>query len=63
MTRNSRDKLNAYHLSGSIGIAALLAFLGNSLPLFFLIAGVLVVTSLFTGEVRFPHKPKGKRSQ
>lgn len=59
MTRNSQDKLNAFHISGSIGIAALLAAICNSLPLFFIVAGALIGASLFTGEVR-PPKQRGQ---
>ena len=56
MTRTSRDKLNAVHLLGSIGIAALFAALAGSWPLFVIVAGALVGTSLFTGEIRPPRR-------
>ncbi|MBX3452780.1 MAG: hypothetical protein KF777_24805 [Planctomycetaceae bacterium] len=60
MTRNSQDKLNAFHVSGSVGIAAVLAAICNSLPLFFLVAGALIAASVFTGEVRLPKQRSGK---
>ena len=52
MTRTSRDKLNAVHLLGSIGLAAMFAALAGSWPLFVIVAAALVGTSLFTGEIR-----------
>ena len=60
MTRNSQDKLNAFHISGSIGIAAVMAAICNSLPLFFLVAGALIGASVFTGEIRLPKQRGGK---
>ena len=60
MTRSSRDKLNAFHMSGSIGIAAIVAAVCNSLPLFFFVAGGLIAASLFTGEVRLPKQRGGR---
>ena len=55
MTRTSRDKLNALHL-GSFGLAAILAVLAGSWPLFVIVAAALVGTSLFTGEIRPPKR-------
>lgn len=60
LTRNSQDKINAFHLSGSIGIAAILAAVCNSLPLFFIVAIALIGASLFTGEIRPPKQGRGK---
>ena len=62
MTFTSRDKLNATHLLGSIGIAAMFAALAGSWPLFVIVAGALVGTSLFTGEIR-PPKRHGHKSR
>ena len=56
MTRTSRDKLNAVHLLGSFGLAAMFAALAGSWPLFVIVAGALVGTSLFTGEIRPPRR-------
>ena len=56
MTRTSRDKLNALHLLGSFGLAAILAVLAGSWPLFVIVAAALVGTSLFTGEIRPPKR-------
>ena len=63
MTFTSRDKLNAMHLLGSIGIAAMFAALAGSWPLFIVVTVALVGTSLFTGEIRRPkrHSPRSRR--
>ena len=61
MTFTSRDKLNAVHFAGSIGIAAIFAALAGSWPLFIVVAAALVGTSLFTGEIRWDaSKPDGQ---
>ena len=52
MTRSSRDKINATHILGSIGIAAFFAAVAESWPLFFLVAGALIGASVVTGEIR-----------
>jgi hypothetical protein len=59
MTRNSRDKLNAMHLAGAIGVAAVIAAVTESWILFLLIAGGLIAASAATGELRLP--PKNRR--
>lgn len=56
MTYTSRDKLNSMHLLGSIGIAAIIAMLAKSWVLFVVIAGALVLTSLYSGEIRLPQR-------
>jgi|GEM_PF-754974 len=58
MTYNSKDKLNAFHLSGSVGVAALLGAMTGSWGLFVVVSAVLVGTSLLTGEIRLPNKNK-----
>jgi len=50
---SSRDKLNAVHLSGSIGVAAILSALTGSWILGVLIAAALIWTSIATGQIRF----------
>jgi FtsH-binding integral membrane protein len=52
VTFNSRDKLNALHLLGSIVIAAIFAALAGSWPLFIVVTAALVGCSLLTGEIR-----------
>ena len=52
MTFNSRDKLNAMHLMGSIGIAALVAAAAESWMLFVLVAAALIGASIATGQIR-----------
>jgi uncharacterized protein involved in exopolysaccharide biosynthesis len=56
MTRSSRDKLNSFHLVGSIGIAAIIAAWAGSWLLFLLVAAALIVAGLLTGEVRPPRR-------
>jgi len=56
VTRSSRDKLNSIHLLGAIGIAALLAVVAGSWPLFLFVAVALIVASIFTGEIRPPRR-------
>ena len=56
MTRTSRDKLNAAHMVGSIGVAALFAALADSWPLFVVIAASLVGASVVTGEIRLQRR-------
>lgn len=52
MTFNSRDKLNAAHLLGSVGIAAIFAAIAGSWPLFIVVTAALIGCSLLTGEIR-----------
>ncbi len=54
MNRTSKDKLNAMHLGGTIGVAALIGAIAESWVLFILVTAALIGASLFTGEIRPP---------
>lgn len=56
MTRSSRDKLNSFHLMGSIGIAATVAAVSGSWLLFLLVAVALITAAVISGEVRPPRR-------
>ncbi|MDB5340525.1 MAG: hypothetical protein JWN70_6144 [Planctomycetaceae bacterium] len=56
MTRSSRDKLNSFHLGGSIGIAAIVAAFSGSWLLFLLVAAALTGAAVISGEVRPPRR-------
>ena len=59
MTYNSKDKLNALHLTGSMGVSTLLGLLTESWMVFHVMSILLVSSSLLTGEIRLPdHRPK-----
>jgi len=49
---SSRDKLNAVHLCGSIGLATILAAITDSFVLGILVAVALIWTSIATGQIR-----------
>jgi len=57
LTYNCRDKINAFHITGRIGYAAIVA----GLPLFIITAGALIDTSLFAGEIRVPKRPLDRK--
>lgn len=57
MTYTSKDKLNAVHLVGSLGIAGFFAALAQSWPLFIVIAASLIAAALVTGQIR-PTRPR-----
>lgn len=52
MTFNARTRLNAFHVTGSIAIAAIAAAVTGSSNLFVLIAIALVVAGVWTGQIR-----------
>ncbi|QDU09625.1 hypothetical protein V202x_30010 [Gimesia aquarii] len=54
MTYNSKDKLNTFHLTGSLGVSVLLALLTGSWVVFLVMSFLLVGSSLLTGEIRIP---------
>ena len=56
MTYNSKDKLNAFHLTGSLGVSALLGLLTESWIVFLVMSCLLVGSSLLTGEIRLPNQ-------
>ncbi|MGB7323637.1 MAG: hypothetical protein WBD31_02110 [Rubripirellula sp.] len=58
MNYSSRHKLNAHHLIGSIGIAAVFAVMTNSLLLFIIIAGTLIATAISSGDIRINNSGK-----
>ena len=59
MTYNSKDKLNAFHLTGSVGVSTLLGLLTGSWVVFLVMSILLVGSSLLTGEIRLPdHRTK-----
>ncbi|WP_417385381.1 hypothetical protein [Gimesia sp.] len=59
MTYNSKDKLNAFHLTGSLGVSTLLGLLTESWGVFLVMSFLLVGSSLLTGEIRIPdNRPK-----
>jgi hypothetical protein len=58
MTHTSRDKLNASHAAGAIGVAAVIGAITQSWLLFLLIAGALIAVSVATGEIRLPNQRK-----
>jgi len=49
---SSRDKLNAVHLCGSIGLAAILGGVAGSWVLGVTVAVALIGTSIATGQIR-----------
>ena len=61
MTRDSRDKLNAIHITGAITFAAVLAAIAQSWVLFVVIAAALIAASVMTGEVRPPRRVRRSR--
>ena len=61
MTRTSRDKLNAIHITGAVTCAAIFAALAQSWALFVVIAAALIATSVMTGEIRPPRKANKPR--
>lgn len=60
MRRSSKDKLNALHLGGGIGIAAIIAAFTQSVAAFVVVAVALIAASLLTGEIRLPKRSGGK---
>lgn len=52
MTFSSQDKLNAMHLVGAIGIGIIAAAICNSLIMFFVVSGALILVSLVTSQIR-----------
>ena len=63
LSRNAKDKLNASHAVGAIGIAAVIGIVAQSWVLFILVAAGLIAVSLATGEIRLPtnRKPSKRR--
>ena len=61
MTRTSRDKLNAIHITGAVAFAAIFAAIAQSWALFVVIATALIATSVMTGEIRPPRKANKPR--
>jgi hypothetical protein len=63
LNRNAKDKLNASHAVGAIGIAAVIGVVAQSWVLFSLVAVGLVAVSVATGEIRLPtnRKPNKRR--
>lgn len=60
LSQTSKDKLNAVHLGGAVGVAAIIAAVAGSWVLFVLVAVALIGASLATGEIRL-QKRSGKR--
>lgn len=52
MTFDARTKLNAFHIMGSIGIAAVVAAFTSSGLLFVLVATALIAAGIWTGQIR-----------
>ena len=52
MTHTARDKLNAVHLAGSIGLGALAGIASGSVLMFLLVAAALIAASVFAAEIR-----------
>ena len=59
MTYTSKDKINAMHFSGSIGIAIIVAALTGSVSMFFIVAAALIAASVFSNEIRPPQRRRG----
>lgn len=53
MTRSSKDKLNAHHLAGAIGLGAIVGAITGSATLFICVTAALIAASLATSEIRF----------
>ena len=52
MTFDARTKLNAFHIVGAIGIAAVVAAFAGSASLFVLVAAALIAAGIWTGQIR-----------
>ncbi len=52
MTFDARTKLNAFHIMGSLGLAAVVAAITGSSLLFVLIAIALIAAGIATGQIR-----------
>ena len=48
----AREKLNKHHLIGSFGVAAIVGSLAGSWAVFAVVAVVLIVGSVYSGEIR-----------
>lgn len=49
---NARNKLNASAIHGVLLVAGVVAFLGQSWPVFWLLVIVLLITSMMAGDIR-----------
>jgi len=56
MTYNSKDKLNAFHLTGSLGVSALLGLLTGSWIVFLVMSCLLIGSSLLPGGIRLQNQ-------
>jgi len=56
MTYNSKDKLNAFHITGSFGVSALLGLLTGSWIVLLVMSCLLIGSSLLPGGITLPNK-------
>lgn len=53
MTFDARTKLNAFHIMGSIGIAAIVAAATGNGQMFLLVAAALITAGVANGQIRW----------
>ena len=53
---SARKKLNYTHITGAIGVAAIIGGLTGSWPVFFVTAAALLAGAVYTGDVRFTNR-------
>jgi hypothetical protein len=58
---NARNKLNAGTIHGILLVAGVVAFLGQSWPLFWFLVAVFMATSFMAGDLRLPPENNSKR--
>ncbi len=58
---NARNKLNAGVIHGVLLVAGVIAFAGQSWPVFWFLVAILTATSFMAGDLRLPPKNNGKR--